>query len=263
MAICIVQVAAERFPPYRTGVSGIQSAPGRPEAVKGATSFLKLWLWQLTSFERLVYVDPDVLLRRSLDGLFAMPLAGAIAASPDDGFTAARSPRQFNSGLLVLQPDLAVFESLVGAWRAQRLPSFDGGDQGFLWSFFGNTSIMSLPRRYNTLKRREYAAGGVAELNTSDALHFVGNKPWGKRGSGCRTVYPASQSIWQMHVDSCAQLECANASMHRALLGQPSLHQPLVPGRRGCIHDAAIRDHHLAGHANATLAPGTRRRSSA
>ena len=59
--------------------------------------------------------------------LFNIPVS--FAAAPD-----VFPPDKFNAGVLVIQPNEAVFQDMVS--RIAVLPSHDGGDTGFLNSYF-------------------------------------------------------------------------------------------------------------------------------
>ena len=71
-----------------------------------------------------VFLDADTLVLRNSDDLFLC-----------DGFCAAmRHSERFNSGVVTLQPSAALFAEMMD--RIKTTPSYDGGDQGFLNSFF-------------------------------------------------------------------------------------------------------------------------------
>jgi glycogenin glucosyltransferase len=89
----------------------------------------KLHIWNLLQFEKVVYLDADTLVIENIGELFE--IQSSFAASPD-----IFPPDKFNAGLLVIQPNASVFHemiSLVGV-----LSSHDGGDTGFLNSYFSN-----------------------------------------------------------------------------------------------------------------------------
>jgi hypothetical protein len=71
-----------------------------------------------------VYLDADTLALQNCDDLFLC-----------DGLCAAmRHSERFNTGVLVLRPSAALFAEMMD--RIQTTPSYTGGDQGFLNSFF-------------------------------------------------------------------------------------------------------------------------------
>lgn len=106
---------------------------GRPEL---AATFSKVWLWQLTQYDKVLYLDADTLPLNSGDALVVDLLTKvdvpphSIAAAPDSGF-----PDVFNSGVLLLTPNLHDFSGLVAATKIPDL-LFDGADQGLLNQYF-------------------------------------------------------------------------------------------------------------------------------
>ena len=95
-------------------------------------TYSKLQIFGLTGFERLVFLDADMLVCANLDELFERPHfpavnAGGLLPEHRDGVT-------INSGLLVVEPDAdrcREMLSLVGG-----LPTRDHGDQTFLHAYF-------------------------------------------------------------------------------------------------------------------------------
>lgn len=92
-----------------------------------ARVFTKLRAWELTEYDRVIFIDADAVVRHNIDALFERP--GPIAAAPDFFM-----PDQFNSGAMVLRPAAESFAAMMQALAAT--PTYDGGDQGFLNQFF-------------------------------------------------------------------------------------------------------------------------------
>jgi len=114
--------------------------------------FTKLRAWRLTQYSKLVFLDSDTMVTRNIDPLFACEPGSAAA---DQG-----APGNFNSGVFVLKPDMAVYAELLRL--APLLPSYNKGDQGFLNRAFSDWALhrhRQLPESYNYfLKWRGVAA---------------------------------------------------------------------------------------------------------
>jgi glycogenin glucosyltransferase len=119
---------------------------GRPEL---GVTLSKLQLWQL-DYDKVVYLDADVLPLRPVDELFDRP---EFSAAPDAGW-----PDCFNSGVFVAVPNPTTYKQLCDL--ATTKGSFDGGDQGLLNSYFSTWSTgpsdHRLPFIYNTTPTAVY-----------------------------------------------------------------------------------------------------------
>ncbi|KAK9470668.1 uncharacterized protein V1510DRAFT_431924 [Dipodascopsis tothii] len=143
---------------------------GRPDLLY---TFTKVALWRQTQFRRIVFLDADTLPVRPLDELFAVP--APFAAAPDAGW-----PDIFNSGVLVLSPDQAVYDELFQL--ADAGTSFDGGDQGLLNAHFRDWH--RLPFAYNVTPSAGYQYVPAYRHFAADIrlIHFIGAaKPWHSR----------------------------------------------------------------------------------
>ncbi len=139
--------------------------------------FTKLRAWELTAYDKVVFLDADTIVVQGIDDLFARP---GIAAAPDFFL-----PDQFNSGVMLLEPDRDTFESMLE--RLGSVPSYDGGDQGFLNEFFHDWYAMPvehrLPIGYNVhnfifqfLHSHESLKAELARR--VKVIHYTLQKPW-------------------------------------------------------------------------------------
>ncbi|XP_072990261.1 UDP-glucuronate:xylan alpha-glucuronosyltransferase 2-like [Typha latifolia] len=147
-----------------------------PRAKKNAYNeynYSKLRLWQLTDYDKVIFVDADIVVLRNLDHLFRFPQLSA----------AGDYRTVFNSGLLVIEPSSCAFNAMMAARR--QVVSYNGGDQGFLNEMF--VWWHRLPKRVNYLKyfkenttaeRRAMEELFEAEPAKIYAMHSLGLKPW-------------------------------------------------------------------------------------
>jgi glycogenin glucosyltransferase len=142
---------------------------GRPDLLY---AFTKIALWRQTQYRKIVYIDADVVALRNLDELF--DIEDSFAAAPDVGW-----PDAFNSGLMVLTPDMGDFWALQAL--AQSGDSFDGADQGLLNQYFEHRPWKRLSFAYNCTPNAEYQWEPAYRYHKSNikAVHFIGKrKPW-------------------------------------------------------------------------------------
>jgi len=140
-------------------------------------TFTKLRAWELTEFDKVIFLDADTIVLRSLDRFFDRP---SFAAAPDF-FLADR----FNSGVMVLDPSAEVFGAMMTSLSTAE--SYDGGDQGFLNDYFRDWYAMPVANRlpagcnmhhfvfqflhaHSTLTR--------AFLDEVYVVHYTLQKPW-------------------------------------------------------------------------------------
>jgi glycogenin glucosyltransferase len=140
-------------------------------------NYTKLRLWAKTEYQRLIYLDADMIVLGSLDEAIGR---AHFAAAP-----CLWPPDRFNAGLLVLEPSAAVFADLMD--KRASLPSYDGGDQGFLNSYvsdwFTGPAEHRLPAKFNlSVFLYQYRAAWHLAMQDARVLHFTGpNKPWRMR----------------------------------------------------------------------------------
>lgn len=105
----------------------------------------KLHIWTWTQYEKIVFVDADVLCKGSLVDLFQIP--GDFAAAPDVWWNILID-NKFNSGVIVIRPNLEEFRSLVKAVSDPEMHSPNDADQAFLNNYY-KFRYFGLPYKYN------------------------------------------------------------------------------------------------------------------
>lgn len=159
-----------------------------------ASVFTKLRAFELVEFDRVVLLDADTLVLQNVDDLFERP---AFAAGPDFFL-----PDRFNSGVMVIEPSAALFRRMMDALAVSR--TYDGGDQGFLNTFFADWYAMPvahrLPVGYNMAHFIYQFLRGHPTLRTTlereaKIIHYMVQKPWQAK----TTLTGGSDAWWSMY----------------------------------------------------------------
>ncbi|CAH2047091.1 unnamed protein product [Thlaspi arvense] len=128
-------------------------------------NYSKLRLWQVTDYDKLVFIDADFIVLKKLDHLFYYPQLSA----------AGNDKVLFNSGIMVLEPSPCLFKDLIE--KSLKIESYNGGDQGFLNEIF--VWWHRLSKRVNTMKYFDEKFKGTHELPENlEGVHYLGLKPW-------------------------------------------------------------------------------------
>jgi lipopolysaccharide biosynthesis glycosyltransferase len=150
--------------------------------------YTKLRIFELEEFDKVVYIDADMLVCCNVEELFDCPHMSAVVAG-------ALKPEcshwnELNAGFLVVVPDKALAERMYAL--VDSTPSDDGSDQGFLHSFYSNWANdkhLHLDHKYNVpvydidvYARLNYFKfsyrNGALDTNIS-IIHYWGyDKPW-------------------------------------------------------------------------------------
>ena len=129
----------------------------------------KLWMFALTSLDRVFFVDADCMFLKSADELFER---ADFCVCPD--YVEDRKSEAFNSGVLAFTPGEAL-RSRVFA-QVGVVPSDDGGDQGALNGILRD-DVTFVAEKYNLLRHFHYFSGPEAGADTR-IVHFIVKKPW-------------------------------------------------------------------------------------
>lgn len=154
------------------------------------STFTKIALWRQTQYRKIVYLDADSVTLRAPDELFDEP--SDFAAVPDIGW-----PDCFNSGVLVLKPDMGQYYGLLAL--ARRGISFDGADQGLLNMHFQIWHRLSFKYNCTPSGNYQYVPAYRHFQSSISLIHFIGNdKPWliGRESKVPTGVYEEMVGRW-------------------------------------------------------------------
>ncbi|KAK9766141.1 hypothetical protein K7432_004994 [Basidiobolus ranarum] len=176
-----------------------------------ADTWTKLQVWSLVEFERVTFLDADMLVLKNMDEIFDVfdhsPLKlAAVNACRCNPLKQTHYPKHwipencahttlnetaitdrnstqtvhdyFNSGLLVLTPSQNLFQRMVRELeKTQNLNRYTFPDQDFLNEIFRNNWI-PLPYIYNALKPMKYCHSNIWSLEDIKNIHYILEKPW-------------------------------------------------------------------------------------
>lgn len=94
--------------------------------------YTKLRIFEMFEYDKVVYLDADMLVCNNIEELFNHPHMAAVVAGAL--FPTNESWKDLNAGLMIIEPDKNTFNKLFSL--INQLPSIDGSDQGFLHSFY-------------------------------------------------------------------------------------------------------------------------------
>ena len=173
--------------------------------------YTKLNIFGMTEFDKIVYLDADMLVLESIENLFEKPHLSAVVAgglAPEN-----KDWRQLNAGLLVVEPNGDLFAEMKS--KVATLSSSDHSDQGFLHSFYENWPSeqhlhlehkYNLPAQYIDVYCRKfdfqfsYKDGTLVTKNFA-VLHYWGpDKPWHFNSKALAEMWPGrfqqSVKLW-------------------------------------------------------------------
>ncbi len=148
-------------------------------------TFFKLNIMNLTDFDKIIYIDSDMLVLNNLDSLFEYPGISATTG----GKSAHPEYIEFNSGIMVIEPNKAEFDRLLECITPaiERKKSMDKGygDQDVFNEFYKDwhdAPDHNFGEEYNALCAHVdtlMKAKGYKNLRQLSVLHYVGpDKIW-------------------------------------------------------------------------------------
>jgi alpha-N-acetylglucosamine transferase len=162
---------------------------GKPAFHTPLDNFVKLRLWQLEAYERVVFVDADAIVLRSIDRLFEYP---EFCAAPNV-YESLADFHRMNAGVFTARPSAATFAAMMA--RLDRPGVFwRRTDQSFLQAFFPDWH--GLPVFCNTLQYVWFNLPGLWNWGSVRVLHFQYEKPWQAENPKRERLAPLI-ALWQ------------------------------------------------------------------
>jgi alpha-N-acetylglucosamine transferase len=165
---------------------------GKPAFHTPLDNFAKLRLWQLTQYDRIVFVDADAIVVRNIDRLFSYP---EFSAAPNVYETLADFHR-LNSGVFVAAPSGATFAAMLDAldrpdtfWRRT--------DQTLLETFFPDWN--GLPVFYNMLQYVWFNLPQLWDWKSVRVIHYQYEKPWERGHAKADRLRPLID-LWEAYL---------------------------------------------------------------
>ncbi|KQS84190.1 MULTISPECIES: glycosyltransferase [unclassified Rhizobium] len=155
----------------------------KPDFHSPLDNFCKLHLWQLTDYDRCIFIDADALVLKNIDRYFDYP---EFSAAPNV-YESLADFHRLNSGVFVASPSLATFDAMLA-----RLDTPDAfwprTDQTFLQSFFPDWH--GLPVTMNMLQYVWFAVPDLWNWASIGVLHYQYEKPWEKNHPKSERLQP-------------------------------------------------------------------------
>ena len=134
-----------KFDPLFDHVRAVENLPNP----YNRAGFNKFYIWTMTNYDKIVYMDVDMLVKENIADLFdRIDGDNDFAAVPD-----VSNADFFNSGLMVIRPSLATYYHLV--FSLLRFRSYNRSDQGFFNAVFSRwfslPSSSRIPFTYNAI----------------------------------------------------------------------------------------------------------------
>jgi len=136
-------------------------------------NFAKLRLWELTEYEKAIFIDADAIVIRNIDRLFSYP---EFSAAPNV-YESLADFHRLNSGVFVARPSQKTFEAMLtrldqpeAFWRRT--------DQTFLQTFFPDWH--GLPVFFNMLQYVWFNLPELWDWRSVRVIHYQYEKPWEK-----------------------------------------------------------------------------------
>ena len=154
------------------------------------TTFDKLQVFGLTEFDKIVFLDCDMLITKNIDSLFTRRhLSFATASEQVSGCEDWTMP---NTGMMVIEPEAGLPEKIFKVWPQVQKKKIDFSDQDLIHHYyhakFKEGQEWRIPATYNAfvhlldkiVKEKGYNMNFKdADANTISVLHFaIKDRPW-------------------------------------------------------------------------------------
>ena len=164
----------------------------KPEFHSPLNNFAKLRLWQLTQFDRVVFLDADTIMLKSCDKLFSYP---EFSAAPNV-YESLSDFYRLNSGVFVASPSVSTYNDML---RLLDAPDayWPRTDQTFLQRYFPDWH--GLPHTFNTLQYIYFQLPQLWNPKAIHVLHYQYEKPWQPDHPKAEQLRPLIDLWWEVY----------------------------------------------------------------
>ena len=140
-------------------------------------TFDKLKIFELTDYDKIIYLDSDLQILQNIDELFQLPhLSGVIA-----GKSAHPEWTGINSGLIVIEPKEKELQRIIEGLKDFNTEE-EFGDQDIInYYYHWAERNLSIPEKYNIFSREVdyYINHNIVKEEDIHIIHYIGLiKPW-------------------------------------------------------------------------------------
>lgn len=164
----------------------------------------KLHIWNLTDYDKVCWLDSDMIVKRNIDHLFDIHLGTNIIAGASGCLCNVYKNKKFltapercpfndpinhvylNAGLMLTVPSTSMFSFLIEQDYNHPMPEQD------VFSDVFKSRILTLPSTYNYLNHLDLIHQHIDYSNVH-VFHFGYDKPWDNQG---RPIYKAYYDYW-------------------------------------------------------------------
>ncbi len=159
-------------------------------------TFDKLLIFELTKYDKIVFLDCDMFVRNNIDELFEKKNMSA-TVDRCDTVLVKEEYQELTSGILVIEPKKGIMSQFMEIIRDNKIKEkYDNiGDQDILQLYdreWKNKKELHLETKYNMffLDIEYYINKGIYSLDEISVIHFItGNKPWKYKESELEKEY--------------------------------------------------------------------------
>ena len=155
----------------------IPSPQGSAALKRWEINWTKIQLWSLLEYEKVFYVDLDVIFMRNTDAVFENYDVNRYLGTHDWGRWEGIESRKMNGGVFLMRPAMQTHSFLLTEYQDIRNYNHIEAEQG-LFNFVFKNDGCCLPFNYNVQKTVVDSIPKIWNIDDINILHFTGEKPW-------------------------------------------------------------------------------------
>jgi len=147
------------------------------EHKRWVVNWTKIQLWSLLEYEKVLYVDLDVMFVRNTDSVFVDYNVTNFRGTYDWGRYTRLDSQKMNGGVFLFRPSLSTRSVLLVVYNNIRAYRHQEAEQGLFNYMFGGKEPC-LPYQFNVQKTVSDHIPAIWRMDSIFILHFTGEKPW-------------------------------------------------------------------------------------